>query len=60
MEVRVFPSLDAAERHLGQDGYRFQGAPSRWRREGANTIRYADAQPHERGAIVLITEIKGN
>lgn len=55
MEILRFPTLDEAERHLRRDGFRFQGAPNRWRKAGGTWMGYANAWVRNNGAVVIIT-----
>lgn len=56
MQTQRFASRADAERHLVQQGFHFQGAPSRWRKVTDGTVHYADVVMHNGGAVVMFTQ----
>ncbi len=55
METRRFADAIGAEMFLQTDGFVFQGAPSRWRKDAGDETVYADVITVERGAVALLT-----
>jgi len=56
LRTERFPSRNDAERYLTQQGFQFQGAPSRWRKTDGAQVCYADVVVQNGGAIVMYTE----
>jgi hypothetical protein len=56
MKTQRFPTRSEAERYLAAQGYRFQGAPGRWRKPLPGRVVYAAVVPRGRAAVVVFTE----
>ncbi|HYG87237.1 MAG TPA: hypothetical protein VD978_13345 [Azospirillum sp.] len=56
IQTQRFPNRIDAERHLAEQGFHFQGAPSRWRKTMDRMVRYADVVVQNGVAIVMYTE----
>ncbi|HYD65125.1 hypothetical protein [Azospirillum sp.] len=58
MKTQRFPTRSDAERYLAAQGYRFQGAPSRWRKPLPGRVLYAAVVQRGHAAIVVFTDPK--
>ncbi|MGQ9372076.1 hypothetical protein [Azospirillum sp. ST 5-10] len=56
--TRRFPCRGDAERFLADEGFRFLGAPSRWRKERDGGVCYADVVLRHGTAVVIFTETR--
>lgn len=58
MKTQRFPTRSDAERYLAAQGYRFQGAPSRWRKPLPGRVVYAAVVQRGQAAVVVFTDQK--
>ena len=55
MQTRRFPSRTEAEDFLKSEGFAFQGAPNRWRKQDGGRILYAEVLTVRDSAVVVVT-----
>lgn len=56
MRTQRFASRSEAERYLADNGFEFQGAPSRWRKMVGARACYADVVVSGGAAVAVYTE----
>jgi len=59
MQTRRFPSRTEAEDFLKSEGFAFQGAPNRWRKQDGGRILYAEVLTVRDSAVVVTSHPSG-
>jgi|tagenome__1003787_1003787.scaffolds.fasta_scaffold18743558_1 hypothetical protein len=58
MDIRRFPTAAEAERFLREQGFRFVGAPNRWRKSEDHRIHYAEITHSAGQSVIVITTVE--